>query len=219
MHMYGKRILASIMAAVALNAGAADGVFNESGDAGATLATAQTLTAGRDEIRGALQTKYDVDLYRFTMNQAFSVQARGLDENHLVRAGLILFDQNGKPIGGSEEQASPPAQALFSALPAGTYYLAIADSSFHAYSTQGQICRSDEADCTGSAAPLDTFNVYGNGTGDYYIQFSVTTVATPDGGSAASAIAAVPGPAGLLLLPLLAAVGLAGSRALQRRRA
>ena len=215
------RILASLVAAATLSAGAAAQTFNESGDAGQTLATAQAVPAGTTTIHGTLGAAGDVDLYRFTLTTAGSITIRAWGEDETEEgyrypdANLILFAGNGLPLWGDDDSYDSVmyyGSQIVLNLPAGTYYLAFGDNNVEAYdSNDDHICGNDSDDCSSATTPMD-YMEGGSTTGPYTITFS-----RPVGAAVQGAVAAVPGPTGWLLLPLLAVVGLAGARRFRRR--
>lgn len=216
------RLLASIMVTATLSAGAVAQTFNEMGDAGQTLATAQTVPGGVTTIQGNTQSPGDVDLYRFSVTTAGSVTitAWGADAAPscppypTIDANLILFNGAGVPLWGDDD--SDPAHCYGSQivmnLAAGNYYLAFGENNIEAMGPIDEyICSNDDGDCTGDGTPLDHFLAGGEAAGAYTITFSQAT------GGSRSNVAAVPGPTGILLLPLLAVMGIAGASRLKRR--
>lgn len=216
------RLLAAIMVTATLSAGAVAQTFNEVGDAGQTLATAQAVPGGVTTIQGNTQSPGDVDLYRFSVTTAGSVTitAWGADAAPscppypTIDANLILFNGAGVPLWGDDD--GDPAHCYGSQivmnLAAGNYYVAFGENNIEAMGPIDEyICGNDDAACTDAVTPLHHFLADGDATGAYTITFS-----QPTGGSP-SKVAAVPGPTGIILLPLLAVMGIAGASRLKRR--
>ena len=116
-------------------------LWNELGDAGQTLATAQT-TAGNGpltNILGTIQTDTDVDLYciHITNPALFSatLQCVAINQND-----LWLFAANGLGIEGNDgcSTGSVLLSSLF-VFSAGTYYLAVSADAADAQSPGGNI--------------------------------------------------------------------------------
>ncbi len=225
---YLGQIFASILFAATLSSGAVAQTFNEVGDAGQTLATAQWVPGGTTTIQGNLQTAGDVDLYRFSLGTAGIVTINGWgvegsvpdcasNTYPVIDANLILFNGAGLPLWGDDDGDSAAhcyGSRVELNLPAGTYYLAFGENNIEAYdAANNPICDNDSDDCSSSTTPLAYFDADGEETGPYTITFSKPT----SGGGNAGSVASVPGPTGLVLLPLLLAVGVIGSRTLRRR--
>lgn len=220
------RILASLVAAATLSAGAAAQTFTEGADAGQTLATAQAVPAGTTTIHGTLGTAGDVDLYSFTVSTAgiVTIRAWGNEEQgncRVIDANLILFNGAGNPLWGDDDGYAGTVclgSQIVLNLAAGTYYLAFGNDNIEAFYTttsDGFLCGNDVGDCSTSTGVLDHFISNGDApTGPYTITFALPA---GGGGTGPSSVAAVPGPTGWLLLPLLAVVGLAGARRFRRR--
>jgi hypothetical protein len=153
---HGRAFLSLLVAANALGiAGDARSlVVFETGDAGETLATAQSLPAGSvplTEIRGAISTDTgDVDLYRIFVSDPASFSATTTNgdsscnqsicfENEFD-ATLSLFDANGLGVYYNDDRAfgvgdsQLPAGNPFSPGEPGFYFLAIADDQLGAVS-------------------------------------------------------------------------------------
>lgn len=215
---YGRCFWASILMGLALSAGAAAQTFNESGDAGQTLATAQAVPPGTTTIKGNLQTEGDVDLYRFTLSASGSITIRGYGDEasetcRIIDANLILFNSAGLPLWGNDDGYDATiclGSEIVLNLPAGTYYLAFGDNNIEAMNSSNvEICSNDDGDCSAGTTPLSYFESSGDDTGPYTITFSRAL--------GSSGTTAVPGPTGFILLPLLVALGLIGGRTLRRR--
>lgn len=213
------RVLAAILVTATLSAGVAAQTFNEVGDAGQTLATAQVVPGGVTVIQGNLQTPGDVDLYRFSLSTAGRVTIRGWSGTYAgsdcsIDSNLILFNSAGEPLWGDDD--GDPENCVGSQielnLPVGYFLIAYGGNDIEALDANGDsICGNDDGECVDASSPLGSFDSSGDDIGSYVITFSQST------GGVRNSIAAVPGPTGLLLLPLLAVIGFVGSRTLKRR--
>lgn len=98
--------------------------FNEVGDTGQTLSTAQTVGEGSDQISGTISSSTDVDLYKLSLpSGSFSASTQG---GSSFDTELYLFDSIGKGIVFNDDVTGFSAPSFIQAtLAAGDYYLAI----------------------------------------------------------------------------------------------
>ena len=134
-----KRIIGSLFAvaaSVALVSSASAITWIEVGDAGQSIATAQTPTpAGQplNNIFGSFLSTSDVDIYTiFISNPALFSATTVLGTSTLIDTQLFLFNSSGLPVsmnddapGGSTIQSTLPLANTPGPLTAGIYYLAI----------------------------------------------------------------------------------------------
>ncbi len=208
-----KLLPAAILAMLAATPVAA-AIHTEAGDAGSTLATAQSVGAGIDRIEGAIQSSTDfADLYRlalpagsFAFEVASYTSSDGFDDSV-----LYLFASDGSGILGDDDGGSDLLSRITTGpLAGGVYYLAFTDlDSRGARDAEGDLW---DALFAGNAPPPPEFGTladfgddYLTATGSYAITISPTTVAEE--------MPAVPLPAAM---PLLLA-GLGGLAMVRRR--
>jgi PEP-CTERM motif len=122
-------------------------VFTESGDAGASLATANALPGfGRiDVIHGSLSSGFDADLYRIWVNDPsiFSATTVG---GTTIDTDLFLLNWNGTPAylndddaGGLSLQSTLSASHFATPLSIGFYYLGVTAAGFEPENTSGEL--------------------------------------------------------------------------------
>jgi hypothetical protein len=202
---------AALSLSLALAGAASAATYNEVGDAGATIATAQAVAAGTTTINGSLQSPFDVDLYSFTLASATSIVIDGLGwALSGIDSNLILFDGLGHGIFGDDDSGPATLESRISlTLAAGSYLLAYGDNNIYSYDSLNHYVIGDDDGFVGLTSNThDHFMAYGGRTGAYQINFS-TAVDGP---------AAVPLPASLPLM-LVAVGGMAGLRRARRKTA
>ena len=173
--------------------------YAEIGDAGQTLAGAQTTaatpaTAGQSltAITGTIGTSVDADLFELTITNTttFSATAVGgtssVAGNGQIDTSLFLFTSTGVPVEANDDQSNssyqaglPAGNALLTTLSPGTYYLGISLSGNEAVNSASQQLFTVDQPTTavrGSASGLNpttesTFNgqTYVPETGTYSI--------------------------------------------------
>ncbi len=188
-----KKVLqAAVLAAVLGTSTLASAIpFIESGDAGQTLATAQSLTAGTTAIQGAIGSS-SADLFRFAWGGgAFSASTVG---SALDDPQLFLFNAIGNLLLGNDDAIGLQAR-ISGTLAAGDYFIGISSFNNDPMNAFGQNMCSGNCGTASAPGPLDGWTGGGNG-GSYTISLNEATVGT----------AAVPLPGTLALLGL----GLAG---------
>jgi hypothetical protein len=176
------RSLAGAAFALALSPNLLAQIWTESGDAGATLATAQAVYGNAgfppfSEIQGSIQG--DVDLYLLHIEDAvgFSATSTGPD------LSLYLFDEQGRAIAGCENfVAGNPSATLTNAFVPGPgrYFLAVAAAGVRPVSALGAMWATG---FIGEAKPLgiggrETLTGWtGTSTisGNYLVDFPVQT--------------------------------------------
>jgi hypothetical protein len=134
-----KRIIASlfaVVASVALVSSASAITWIEVGDAGQTIATAQTPTPANqplNNIFGSFSSTSDVDIFTiFISNPALFSATTVLGTSTLIDTQLFLFNSSGAPVymndddsGGGTIQSTLPAGNALGPQTAGIYYIAI----------------------------------------------------------------------------------------------
>lgn len=227
----GKRKLAtSLLAAASLTTTAASlkaVTYAETGDAGQTLATAQSTgtnnTTALTAISGTISTVTDADLYRFTILSVTTFSATATSTAG-IDTSLFLFSATGVPIIANDDQSTtsfqaaiPAGNSLVTTLAAGTYYLGISLSGNEAVNLNNQqLFTTDQP----------TTNVRGIASG-----LNPTTLATFNGQTffaetgaysialAGAATGAVPEPSTVVSLVLGAGASLAFVRRIRRQQA
>ena len=121
----------------------------EAGDAGQNgIGAAQSVltVGGLTTITGSLPSLQDVDLFKFTITSpaAFSASSQINGGSSVPDTMLFLFDSAGMGVafnddtsGFSQGGTLPMGNALYAALAAGTYYMAISQWNNHALSVGG----------------------------------------------------------------------------------
>ena len=191
-------------------------IYNETGDAGQTLGTAQftglangsPLTA----ITGTLLGQNDADVFVFTITSTTTFSASTVNANTSLDTALFLFSASGVPIytnddaSGASFQSTLPANSSFTmTLSPGRYYLGISLSGNEPVNSAAQLLfapfpNGNSTAVRGPAAQLNpnTLANFTNGaiaqTGAYRIDLT------------ASATAAVPEPSTSVLLVVCGAV-------------
>ncbi|MDD2919823.1 IPTL-CTERM sorting domain-containing protein [Rhodoferax sp.] len=188
-------------------------IYAETGDAGQTLGTAQSVAANTTQINGTLGVAGDVDLYKlvFAANATvtFYAPATNIDSN------LILFDAAGHGLWGDDDGGGGlDSQIVFNVTP-GTYYLAFGDNNIDARDSSNIVfCANDDGDCTDDPiSVLDHFGSDSEGaTGPYTI-----TLSSPAGGASTPQAIPTLSEWGMILLAGLLAFGTALGLRRQRR--
>ena len=218
-------------------AGAASAqTFTETGDAGQTVATAQSTGSGSSpltSISGSLDSTYDADLFRIYISNpsTFSATTLNAATDASLDTELFLLTATGAGIAANNDDQSgfyldstlPAGNALYANLSAGYYLLGISNSGNEPVNSANQlIFGNPPADTTSVRGPATGLNpttmvdFNGNvddptddGPGSYRIDLTGVTQ-----GQAAVSAAPEPGTWALMLLGM----GLCG-RAIRRRRA
>lgn len=192
-------------------AGVASGqTWNESGDAGELVGTAQNVNgAGAlTRINGTIGTADDVDLYRIAITDEAQFFASTINNTNLDTQ-LFLFDNNGNGIAFNDDE--PGGSGLWSRISSsfvvtnGTYLLGISSYDRDAVSAGGEIWAdqpfgSERApDGPGRTGTLSAWSGAGSGPGSYGIDLRGASF--------------IPAPGALAIL------GLGGLAASRRRRA
>jgi len=176
-------------------------IYTESGDAGQTLASAQTVAPGTTQINGTLGFGGDVDLYRLDFSTTTAVTFYATSA---VDPNLILFDAAGHGLWGDDDSgAGLDSQIVWNVTP-GTYYLAYGNNNIGAADAlNNEFCYNDSGDCSAdTTSVLDHFNSSGGATGPYTITLSAAT-------ASAAAPASIPTLSewGMIILSSLLALG------------
>ena len=150
------KVLASgLMAAASLTMGLGTSqavIYNESSDAGQTLAAAKSTgtnaTTPLQAITGSLGSASDADLYAITITSAgaFSATTNNVASSNLDTA-IFLFSASGAAIatnddapgGTSFDSTLPAGNALYATLTPGTYFIGISSSGNEAVNTASQL--------------------------------------------------------------------------------
>jgi len=202
------------MAVCALAATPAQAVdFTESGDAGQTLATAQTTTGAAGaliNIFGSLSATDDADLFLINITNpgSFSAMTVSLGGDDLDTQ-LFLFTLSGAPVFANDDAASGttllsalPAGNAFGPVAAGLYYIGVSLSGYDPVNLANQLLFATglTTDTRGPAsglqpATLDGFSGDGFGpSGAYHIRFTGAAVGS------VTTLPAVPEPSSVLML-------------------
>lgn len=152
--------------------------YTESGDAGQTLLTAQTLTNGTTEVRGTLSSM-NADLFRFGWGGgAFYANTVGTSGD----SQLFLFDSAGRGVQANDDGIAyaGPAYLQLASLAAGTYYLGISSYDLDPRTASGDLMFTSYP-YQPLYGPLDANAVLDHWDGqyssvtDYVINFRTTT--------------------------------------------
>lgn len=177
--------------------------YNEVGDAGQTIATAQAVANGTTEIQGSLQNHGDVDLFSFSLGTSTTLTINGLGDydNTFIDANLVLFDGLGHGIEGDDDGGSGLDSRISLTLDAGNYLIAFGNNNIDARDSLGNHFIGNDSGYVGlTSETLFSWSSWGYETGDYRITFS-------------TAVSVVPLPAALPLFGAgILAMGFAGWR-------
>ena len=174
----GKRKFATaLLAAASITALAAPAraiVYVEPGDAGQTLATAQTTTGAGSltAITGTFSSASDADLFKFTITSPTTFSAT--TNNAATNAGgvdteLSLFSSTGAAIAENDDAAGGTTtdstlgagNSLYATLAVGTYYIGIASSGNEPVNSANQLLftgLSQSGDTTVTRGPVAAVN-------------------------------------------------------------
>lgn len=194
--------------------------FNESTDAGFTMATATVLPQGTTAVTGTIvnTTESDVDLFRFSLDAetAFTIDVLSSDFD----ANLILFNGNGQGLAGDDDGGLGLDSRLTLTLAAGTYFFAVGGNNMGAFASQADYeAATDFIDNDSGILGSPTVETLGrvgaesgptdiNGQGAYSVTFS-----DPVSGPAATAVPTLP----IWLLGMLGGLlAFVGTRQLRR---
>lgn len=150
--------------------------YNETGDAGETLATAQSLGAGTTVVYGSLAG--DADMFYFGWGGgSFYVNTVGTS----IDSQLFLFNSSGQGVQANDDGIAfaGPAYLQLANLVAGNYYLGVSFYNNDPLTADGSLM-FQSSPYQPLYGPLDSNAVldhWGGGTraGDYVINFSTTT--------------------------------------------
>ena len=155
-------------------------IFTESTDAGQLLPTATMLPGGIDRIHGALNPEGDIDLYKFILGTATTLNVSILAPGAAppvtwFDADTTIFDAQGHPV------AVFDAENFSLPLSAGAYYLAIADWNVAATNAAGQTIADDYTNILVPGAVLGGWVVTSSPIrwGSYEITLSAETIPEP----------------------------------------
>ena len=203
---------------VAANSSAYAVSFNESGDAGHTLGSAQAVPDGTDSINGNLGSAGDIDLYRleFATNATVTFYA---GSSAVIDDNQILFNSSGNPLFGDDDRGGGSSgldsEIVFNVTP-GTYYLAYGDNNIYAYNASNVvICGNDDGpNCPVPSGVVDHISG-GEDTGSYVI-----TISPPTGSPVVQPTASsIPTLSEWAMIVMVALLGLTGAFGMRRMRA
>jgi|GEM_PF-1434960 len=215
-----RRFACGALLALALSLTAHAQLFTEIGDAGATLASANSLPAfGRvDAIAGRLSSANDADIYRIYVNDPSGFSATTVGGTSLDTS-LFLLNWNGSPAylndddpGGLSLQSTLSAWNFTTPLSVGYYYLGVATSGFEPENINGQLLFAPFI-----LSPTETRGEANGLLPDTLFDFTSVS-STGESGSYTvklAGVGAVPEPS---TYGLFAALGLLALGALRRRR-
>jgi len=204
-----KQVLRGVFALAVFSAAASADIFNEVGDAGQLVGTAQNVTgvSPLTQISGMIADENDVDVYRILISDYanFSADTIGSQALSGVDTQLYLFDQNVFGIYGNDDL--PIDTTLESILPAGhasgpmsngIYLLAVSSFDNDPFSAAGDIF-SDSGHHTiltptgpGGGSPLIGWN---DGADDEYGEYVINltgATAVPAPGAVVLAMLGMP---------------------------
>lgn len=149
MAVSGSVLALVVLGLVSSPAAYAQTVF-ESGDAGQTLSTAQSIsTAGVSRIIGSLNNPSDADLYRLYISSPATFSASTINavtDASGIDTELSLFDAAGHGLATNDDASGftidsnlPAGNALYSSLTPGYYYLGISASENEAINSASQL--------------------------------------------------------------------------------
>jgi len=156
---------------------AAATAYTEVGDAGQTLASAQTLTGGTTVVYGGLNS--DADMFRFGWGGgSFYVNTVGTAWD----SQLFLFNSTGQGVQANDDGIAfaGPAYLQLASLVAGTYYLGISGYDFDPRTAADDLIFQSYpwANLYGPIDPSATLDHWSGtffGDGTYTINFSTTS--------------------------------------------
>jgi hypothetical protein len=150
--------------------------YNEIGDAGQTLATAQVVPGGTSVIVGNVSG--DADLFKFGWGGgSFYVNSVG---GTVGDSQLFLFNSAGVGIQGNDDGIAyaGPAYLQLGALAAGQYFIGISSYDYDPYSSAGMIFPSNPYQPLYGPSNLSPLSYWGGGSyhnGSYSINFQQIT--------------------------------------------
>jgi hypothetical protein len=211
-----------VMGLVSSPAAHAQTVF-ETGDAGQTLSTAQSIsTAGVSKIIGSLNNPSDADLYRLYISSPATFSASTINavtDASGIDTELSLFDAAGHGLATNDDASGftidsnlPAGNALYRSLAPGYYYLGISASENEAINSASQLIfqgypGGDTTAVRGAASGLNPTVLFNFNSNEYdttsFGSYEIDLTGT-------SAPAAVPEVSTTVSLGLLLALGLSG---------
>lgn len=111
-------------------------LWNEVGDAGDSILTAQDVGGGITAISGSLPMDFDSDWYKLTYDTAVAFTAFNLTRvpTEFAFSDITLYDSGGSVVANCAEcfdvHANMGTAFINTILTAGTYYLALSDTEF-----------------------------------------------------------------------------------------
>ena len=184
--------------------------FNESSDAGVTMATATSVPGGTTTITGSIvnTTVNDADLYhiRVPTSGSFTIEAKA-NVTDTPDMNLMVFNSTGHLMAGDDDDNSSctPVTSLGSldscltlTLAAGDYYVAVGTNNIGAFQNAADVLTDSYFgdDDSGILSPPSTEAIglvaseddLGNDEGNYTINFSAPTSSLSQGGATAASI-------------------------------
>ena len=132
-------------------------VMSESGDAGNTLATAQSIVSGTTQVNGTIgadafdsltgRVELDVDMFEFVLDTGgtFTIQVNATSGTGDPDMNLLVFNASGQFLAGDDDDGDSCSNivpfldgldsCLTLTLAAGTYYFAVGDNNIGAFET------------------------------------------------------------------------------------
>ncbi len=156
-------------------------VFNEIGDAGQLLGTAQSVGNGVTTINGSIYSPGDIDLFKLTFAYTGNVTFNGVVTSGALDPNIYLFNSSGNVLAGNDNGGGFPNARITQFITPGTYYLSLGEYDLDARDSNNALLYDLNVGVINASGVLGGWSGSGTGnradTGTYQLSTSIATQA------------------------------------------